>query len=129
MLRGAGLRPTQQRLSLARLLFGSGDRHVSAESLHEEAKAGGVRVSLATVYNTLHQFSDAGLLRAIAVDTTKTYFDTNTGDHHHFYLEATSEVIDMPESFIRVENLPEPPEGLEISRVDVIVRVRAPRRA
>jgi Fur family iron response transcriptional regulator len=129
MLRGAGLRPTQQRLSLARLLFGSGDRHVSAESLHEEAKAGGVRVSLATVDNTLHQGSDAGLLRAIAVDTTKTYFDTNTGDHHHFYLEATSEVIDMPESFIRVENLPEPPEGLEISRVDVIVRVRATRRA
>lgn len=124
MLRRAGLRPTRQRLSLAVLLYADGDRHVSAESLHEEAKAEGIAVSLATVYNTLHQFCGAGLLRAIAVDTTKTYFDTNTGDHHHFYLEATNEVIDMPESYIRVENLPEPPHGLEISRVDVIVRVR-----
>lgn len=125
MLRFAALRPTRQRLALAKILFGSGDRHVSAEALHEEAKRAGVPVSLATVYNTLHQFTDAGLLRAIAIDTSKTYFDTNTGDHHHFYLEATNEVIDMPQSFIRVENLPEPPQGFTISRVDVIVRVRA----
>lgn len=127
MLRGADLRPTRQRMGLATLLFSKGDRHVSAEALHEEARAAGFPVSLATVYNTLHQFSAAGLLRAIAVDTTKTYFDTNTGDHHHFYLEASNEVIDMPDGFIRVENLPEPPEGLEISRVDVIVRVRSVR--
>jgi Fur family iron response transcriptional regulator len=127
MLRGAQLRPTRQRMALAQLLFAAGDRHVSAEALHEEAKAAGVPVSLATVYNTLHQFSDAGLLRAIAIDTTKTYFDTNTGNHHHFYLEASNEVIDMPDGFIRVENLPEPPAGLEISRVDVIVRVRSVR--
>jgi Fur family iron response transcriptional regulator len=127
MLRKADLRPTRQRMALATLLFSEGDRHVSAEALHEEARAAGVPVSLATVYNTLHQFSAAGLLRAIAVDTTKTYFDTNTGDHHHFYLEATNEVIDMPDGFIRVENLPEPPAGLEISRVDVIVRVRSVR--
>ncbi len=124
-LRLVALRPTRQRLALAEILFGSGDRHVSAEALHEEAKRAGVPVSLATVYNTLHQFTEAGLLRAIAIDTTKTYFDTNTGDHHHFYLEATNEVIDMPESFIRVENLPEPPNGFTISRVDVIVRVKA----
>jgi Fur family iron response transcriptional regulator len=127
MLRGAQLRPTRQRMALAQLLFAAGDRHVSAEALHEEAKAAGVPVSLATVYNTLHQFSGAGLLRAIAIDTTKTYFDTNTGNHHHFYLEASNEVIDMPDGFIRVENLPEPPAGLEISRVDVIVRVRSVR--
>lgn len=127
MLRNADLRPTRQRMALATLLFADGDRHVSAEALHEEARAAGVPVSLATVYNTLHQFSAAGLLRAIAIDTTKTYFDTNTGDHHHFYLEATNEVIDMPDGFIRVENLPAPPDGLEISRVDVIVRVRSAR--
>ncbi|HSO47079.1 MAG TPA: Fur family transcriptional regulator [Rhizobiaceae bacterium] len=127
MLRGADLRPTRQRMGLAKLLFSQGDRHVSAEALHEEARAAGFPVSLATVYNTLHQFSAAGLLRAIAIDTTKTYFDTNTGDHHHFYLEASNEVIDMPDGFIRVENLPAPPEGLEISRVDVIVRVRSVR--
>ncbi len=124
-LRIADLRPTRQRLALAEILFGSGDRHVSAEALHEEAKRASVPVSLATVYNTLHQFTNAGLLRAIAIDTTKTYFDTNTGDHHHFYLESTNEVIDMPESFIRVENLPEPPAGFSVSRVDVIVRVKA----
>ena len=124
MLRGAELRPTRQRMALARLLFGNGDRHVSAEALHEEARSAGVPVSLATIYNTLHQFTDAGLLRAIAVDTSKTYFDTNTGDHHHFFIEASNQVVDMPDGFIRVENLPDAPEGFEISRVDVIVRVR-----
>jgi len=124
MLRGADLRPTRQRIALAELLFGQGDRHVSAEALHEEARPAVVPVSLATVYNTLHQFTDAGLLRAIAVDTSKTYFDTNTGDHHHFFVEATNQVVDMPDGFIRVDNLPEPPNGFEISRVDVIVRVR-----
>lgn len=128
-LRGAGLRPTRQRVALAEILFGKGDRHVSAETLFEEARQAGVPVSLATIYNTLHQFSDVGLLRAIAVDTTRTYFDTNTGDHHHFYLEATEEVIDMPDGFIRVENLPAPPEGYTVSRVDVIVHVRADKAA
>lgn len=124
MLRRAGLRPTRQRFALAAILFGKGDRHVTAETLYEEARQAGVPVSLATVYNTLHQFSAAGLLRAIAVDTSRTHFDTNTGDHHHFYLESCDEVIDMPTSSIQVENLPEPPEGCEITKVDVIVRVR-----
>lgn len=124
LLRGADLRPTRQRMALADLLFRHGDRHVSAEALHEEARAAGAGVSLATIYNTLHQFTDAGLLRAIAVDTTKTYFDTNTGDHHHFYIESSNEVIDMPEDCIRVDNLPTAPDGFEISRVDVIVRLR-----
>lgn len=125
MLRGAGLRPTRQRIALGEILFGKGDRHVSAEALFEEARHAGVPVSLATIYNTLHQFTGAGLLRAISVDTTRTYFDTNTGDHHHFFLESSEEVVDMPDGYIRVENLPEPPKGFEISRVDVIVRVRA----
>lgn len=124
MLRRAGLRPTRQRFALAALLFGKGDRHVTAEILYEEAREAGMPVSLATVYNTLHQFSAAGLLRAIAIDTSRTHFDTNTGDHHHFYLELSDEVIDMPTSSIQVENLPEPPEGCEITKVDVIVRVR-----
>ena len=112
MLRRAGLRPTRQRIALAEILFGKGDRHVSAETLFDEARVAGVPVSLATVYNTLHQFTGAGLLRAIAVDTTRTYFDTNTGDHHHFFLELSEEVIDMPDGFIRVENLPEAARGL-----------------
>ena len=81
-------------------------------------------VSLATIYNTLHQFTDSGLLRAISVDSTKTYFDTNTDNHHHFFIEGSNKVIDMPHGFARVENLPEPPKGMEISRVDVVVRVR-----
>ncbi|MCB1460327.1 MAG: transcriptional repressor [Nitratireductor sp.] len=126
MLRGAGLRPTRQRKALAQLLFAQGDRHVTAETLYDEALACGYHVSLATIYNTLHQFSDAGLLRVIAIDTSKTYFDTNTGDHHHFFIEETNEIVDMPDGYIRVENLPEPPQGMEISRVDVIVRVRSP---
>lgn len=126
-LRSSGLRPTRQRLALAELLFSKGDRHISAENLFEEAKDAGVIVSLATIYNTLHQFTENGLLRAISIDSSKTYFDTNTGNHHHFFLEDTEEVVDMPDGFVTVGNLPEPPEGMEVSRVDVIVRVRGNR--
>ncbi|MGI9400619.1 MAG: iron response transcriptional regulator IrrA [Rhizobiaceae bacterium] len=125
MLSKASLRPTRQRLALAELLFAKGDRHVTAEALYDEARAAGIGVSLATIYNTLHQFSSAGLLRSIAIDTSKTYFDTNTGNHHHFFLEDGDQVIDMPQGSIEINNLPEPPEGMEISQVDVIVRVRS----
>ena len=128
-LRRVKLRPTKQRLALAELLFSKGDRHVSAENLYEEAKQAGISVSLATIYNTLHQFTDNGLLRAIAIDSSKTYFDTNTGNHHHYFIEGTNEVVDMPDGFVRVENLPNPPEGMEISRVDVVVRIRENRSA
>ena len=124
MLRNAGLRPTRQRIELAELLFSKGDRHISAENVYEEALEAGVEVSLATIYNTLHQFTDSGLLRVISIDSTKTYFDTNTDNHHHFYVEATDEVIDMPSGAAQVVNLPEPPAGMEVSRVDVIVHVR-----
>lgn len=123
-LRGAGLRPTRQRVSLGHLLFGAGDRHVSAEGLHEEAARRGIHVSLATVYNTLHQFTEAGLLRAVAVDSSRQWFDTNTRDHHHFFVEEDNAVVDVPASHITVSDLPEAPEGMEIERVDVIVRLR-----
>ncbi|MGI9366368.1 MAG: iron response transcriptional regulator IrrA [Rhizobiaceae bacterium] len=123
-LRDAGLRPTRQRLSLAHLLFSKGDRHVSAEALHEEALTARIPVSLATVYNTLHQFNDAGLLRAVAVESSKTYFDTNTSDHHHFYIESENRIVDVPASQIEVTDLPIAPDGMEIARVDVIVRLR-----
>ncbi|MES2907498.1 MAG: Fur family transcriptional regulator [Pseudomonadota bacterium] len=124
MLRDAGLRPTQQRLSLAKLLFLKGNRHVSAEILHEEAIRARVPVSLATVYNTLHQFRQSGLLREVAVDGTRTYFDTNLNEHHHFFIEGEDKVLDIPEDHIELQNLPEPPEGMEIARVDVVVRLR-----
>ena len=123
-LRDAGLRPTRQRLSLAHLLFSKGNRHVSAEALHEEAIIARIPVSLATVYNTLHQFNEVGLLRAVAVDSSKTYFDTNTADHHHFFIEDGNRVVDVPASHITVTEMPPPPEGMEITRVDVIVRLR-----
>lgn len=122
-LRAAGLRPTRQRIALAQMLFGSGDRHVSAEALHGEATAAGQRISLATVYNTLHQFTRAGLLRALPVDGGKTFFDTNTSDHNHFYIETEGKMVDIPSESIRVEGLPKPPEGLKISHVDVVVRL------
>lgn len=122
-LRDAGLRPTRQRIALAELLFGEGDRHVSAEALHGEALNLGQQISLATVYNTLHQFTRAGLLRALPIDGGKTFFDTNTSDHNHFYIETNGEMIDIPQNAIRVDGLPEPPEGLKISHVDVVVRL------
>jgi len=122
-LREAGLRPTRQRMSLAELLFSRGNRHLTAEGLHEEAMMRRVPVSLATIYNTLHQFTDAGLLREVAVDGSKTYFDTNTSEHQHFFVEDDDEVIDIPVD-VDVTRLPEPPPGYEISRVDVVVRLR-----
>jgi Fur family transcriptional regulator, iron response regulator len=122
-LRQAKLRPTRQRLALARLLFSGPDRHVTAEVLHGEALAQGVRVSLATIYNTLHQFTEAGLLRQVVVDGARTYFDTNIGDHHHFFIEEEGVLLDIPGSGIAVSGLPEAPQGCETGRIDVIVRV------
>jgi Fur family iron response transcriptional regulator len=126
-VRDAGLRPTRQRIALADLLFAKGDRHLSAEELHEEALAAGVPVSLATVYNALHQFTQAGLLRILAVEGAKTYFDTNTSDHHHFYVEGENRVFDIDSGPVTVSNLPKPPEGMEIANVDIVVRLRQKR--
>jgi Fur family transcriptional regulator, iron response regulator len=122
-LRAAGLRPTRQRVSLATLLFGQGDRHVSAETLHEEAVKSGVRVSLATIYNTLHQFQQSGLLRELAIDGQRSYFDTNTSNHNHFYIEHQGKLIDIPGDAVRVDGLPQAPEGMRISHIDVVVRL------
>lgn len=128
-VRAAGLRPTRQRVALATLLFAKGDRHLSAEELHEEALAAGVPVSLATVYNALHQFTESGLLRILAVEGAKTYFDTNTSDHHHFFVEGENTVFDIMSGPVTVTNLPEPPEGMEIVNVDVVVRLRPKRQS
>jgi Fur family iron response transcriptional regulator len=129
MLRQSGLRPTRQRMALAEILFGEGNRHISAESLHDEATMKRVPVSLATIYNTLHQFTEAGLLREVAVDGSKTYFDTNVHDHHHFFVEDDNEVLDIPPGEIGVAHTPAPPPGYEIVRVDVVVRLRRARHA
>lgn len=123
-LRDVGLRPTRQRVALGWLLFGRGDRHLSAETLFEEAQRARVPVSLATVYNTLNQFTQVGLLREIAIDGSRTYFDTNISDHHHFFLEGGDTLMDIPAHDVSVGNLPTPPEGMEISRVEVVVRLR-----
>ena len=123
-LRKADLRPTRQRVALANLLFAKGDRHLTAEDLHDEARSARIPVSLATVYNTLHQFTSAGLLRIVAAEGARTYFDTNVSDHHHFIIEGDNTVIDIAEGRVTVNNLPEPPEGMEIAHVDVIVRLR-----
>lgn len=123
-LRTAGLRPTRQRMALGWLLFAKGDRHVSAEMLYEEALRAREPLSLATVYNTLRQFSEAGLLRQVSVSGPKTFFDTNVSEHHHFYNEDDETVADIPGSTIEVAGLPEAPEGMMISSVEVIVRLR-----
>jgi Fur family iron response transcriptional regulator len=128
-LRAAGLRPTRQRLALARLLFGPGDRpgpdrHVSAEALHGEAQRQKVRVSLATVYNTLNQFTQAGLLREVVVEPGRSYFDTNVSDHHHFFHENDGELCDIPGEAVVLGSLPKAPPGTEVTRIDVVIRVR-----
>ncbi len=124
MLRQVGLRPTRQRMALGWLLFGKGDRHLTAEMLYEEASRAKVPVSLATIYNTLHQFTEVGLLRQVAVDGSKAYFDTNTSMHHHFFVEGEDELLDITGSDVLVGNSPTPPKGYEVARVDVIVRLR-----
>jgi Fur family iron response transcriptional regulator len=108
-------------------LFGKGDRHITAEMLYEEAAKAKVPVSLATVYNTLHQFTDAGLLRQVAVDGSKSYFDTNVSQHHHFFIEGENDLVDIPDADVVVGKTPVPPDGYEIARVDVVVRVRKKR--
>ncbi len=123
LLRRADLRPTRQRQALGQLLFNGPDRHVTAEMLHAEVSALGERVSLATVYNTLHQFKKAGLLRELAIDGARTYFDTNTSNHNHFFVEAEGDLVDIPNQSIKVEGLPQPPEGMRISNIDVVVRL------
>nr|WP_298682833.1 Fur family transcriptional regulator [uncultured Dongia sp.] len=122
-LKDAGLRPTRQRLSLAKLLFEGGDRHVSAEDLHAEAVANRISVSLATIYNTLHQFTTAGLLREVVVEPGRSYFDNNITPHHHFFVEGAGKLIDIPASEVALSQLPAAPEGMKVSRVDVIVRL------
>jgi Fur family transcriptional regulator, iron response regulator len=123
-IRQAGLRPTRQRLALAALLFGNGERHFTAEMLFEEARRGKMPLSLATVYNTLHSFIDAGLLRQIPIDGSKALFDTNARDHHHFLVEGTNDLIDVRPSELTISKTPAAPDGFEIVKIDVVVRVR-----
>jgi Fur family iron response transcriptional regulator len=122
-LRRSGLRLTRQRAALAGLLFGSGDRHVSAEELYSEATSAHIRVSLATVYNTLNLFTAAGLLREVAIESAKTYFDTNTANHCHYYFEEEARLMDI-ESELSLQGLPALPEGRCVDRIDIIVRLR-----
>ena len=124
-LRSVDLRPTRQRMALAKLLFDGPHRHVTAEMLHSEAQDANVKVSLATVYNTLHQFTGAGLLKEIVIDAGRSYFDTNIETHHHFYNEDSKELSDISGDQISFDQLPTPPSGKQISSVDVVVRVRA----
>jgi Fur family iron response transcriptional regulator len=124
MLRDVGLRPTRQRMALGWILFAKGDRHLTAEMLYEEASKAKVPVSLATIYNTLHQFTEVGLLRQIAVDGSKTYFDTNVSEHHHFFVEGENALVDIPMTDVVVDKMPAAPNGYEVARIDVIVRVK-----
>jgi Fur family iron response transcriptional regulator len=124
-LNSADVRPTRQRLALADLLVGDGEnRHVCAESLHEAVCEKELSVSLATVYNTLRAFCDAGLMHEIQVDGHKSYFDTRTDDHPHFYWESSGELTDAPKESVQFENLPTAPQGFEVSRVDVVIRLK-----
>ena len=121
----AGLRPTRQRVALAGLLVGDGNhRHVTAESLFTNVQSMGESVSLATVYNTLRTFCDAGLIQEITVDGSKSYFDTNTHDHPHFYWEDEHRLSDAPAEELEIARLPNIPEGAEIAKVDVVIRLR-----
>lgn len=124
ILNASGLRPTRQRMALGILLFRGEHRHVTADGLHQEALDAGVSLSLATVYNTLDLFADALLLRRFTVDGTRTYFDTDAGDHHHFYVEAEDRIIDIPRGSICLDHLPVPPVGYEITKADMVIRLK-----
>ena len=124
-LKTGGLRPTRQRLALAGLLVGDGqNRHVTAESLYALSASAGEKVSLATVYNTLRAFCDAGLMNEVVVDGSKSYFDTRIDDHPHFYWEDSHTLTDAPSDELEIASLPRVPEGMEVARVDVVIRLR-----
>ena len=123
-LRDAGLRPTRQRIALAELLFHAGDRHLTAETLYDEARATRYPPSLATIYNTLNQFAEHGLVREIAVYGSKVWYDTKTGPHYHFYLEDEDKLFDIPDELVPVLNIPAP-EGMEVCAIDVVVRLKS----
>ena len=125
LLKSAGLRPTRQRLALAKLLFAGHDRHVTAETLHAEVLGAKIRVSLATVYNALHQFTQSGLLREVVVESGRAYFDTNTSVHHHFFDEETCELSDIPDGSISMSDLPEAPDGKVVSGIEVVLKLRS----
>jgi Fur family iron response transcriptional regulator len=127
MLQLVGLRPTRQRMALGRLLFGKGERHITAEMLYEEAMLAKVSVSLARVYNTLNRLTDGGLLRQASVDGAKTYFDTNVSAHHHFYVEDAHELVDVTDPKLILRTVPDTPKGYEINSIDVVVRLRKKR--
>jgi Fur family iron response transcriptional regulator len=127
MLRKLGLRPTNQRLALAHMLFSRGNRHVTAELLYAEAVAARIPLSLATVYNVLRQFTEVGLLRQIGVDGSKSFFDTNPSEHHHFFVQDEDALLDIPAAEAVVAKLPQAPEGFEIAGVTVVVRLRRKR--
>lgn len=122
-LREVGLRPTRQRLALAKILFEGPNRHVTAEILYEETEQANINISRATIYNTLHQFTDVGLLREVVVDSGRTYFDTNMSDHHHYFMEKEGCLEDIPEGMINIDRLPDVPAGKKFSRVEVIIHV------
>ncbi|MBD8893311.1 iron response transcriptional regulator IrrA [Roseibium litorale] len=124
VLRMAGLRATRQRVALGELLFTGMHQHFNADELHQKAIAANANLSLATVYNTLHQFRQAGLLREVAVESASSYFDTDTSGHHHFFVEDDKQVLDIPPGSVSFDGIPEPPEGMEVTHIDVIVRVR-----
>jgi Fur family iron response transcriptional regulator len=127
LIRKANLRPTKQRIALARALFADGNRHVTAEQLHEEVSSKENQLSLATVYNNLHQFTKAGLLREVFVDSSKTHFDTNTTSHHHFYFEDEGRLEDIQTDGLQLLKLPKLPADTEISAIDIVVRMRSHR--
>ena len=123
LLRKAGLKPTGKRLAIADLLFDGPNKHVTAEDVMEIARRNRVRVSQATVYNTLNQFCAAGLLKRIVLDNSSTFFDTNTSDHHHLYHEDDARLVDLPALNIDMSQLPGIKTGDKVRSVDIIVRV------
>ncbi len=123
VLKRLGLRLTTQRLALCDLLFQGPHRHLTADELYREAQAAKIPMSLGTIYNTLNQFSDAGLIRRISISADCTYFDTDVSGHQHYYIEAEDRVSDIPLKVVKVEDLPPPPEGYRVTKVDVVVHL------
>lgn len=124
-LRAAGLRPPRQRIVIASLLFRETHRHVTADNLFQDIQLIDQHLSLATIYNTLHHFSEVGLLRRICTSSERVYFDTDTGNHHHFYIMEKDKIIDIPKEETLIQKLPVAPDGYEIASVDIIIHLKA----
>jgi len=123
MLDNSPLKLTSQRINLIKTLFEGGNQHFSAEDAYNKVKVTGLRISLATIYNCLNQFTTHGILKMVKASSDKVYYDTNLETHHHFFCRTSGELTDIDAKKVYISKLPKIPEGKKLNSIEVIVNI------